>query len=125
MPVFILSLLIPTATMASEKKYPALIKRDEHGNESAALNTAVLLTIATEPAFRNKKYKEIAAEYIKRAQAEDPEFDKTFELDPKQGLFMGARLPETTTAEERQRIVDELKAKGYDAEIRMVGDIKK
>ncbi len=111
--------------MASEKKYPVAMKRDEHGNESAALDTTVFRTIAAEPAFRNKKYKEIAEEYIKRAQAEDPEFDKTFELDPEQGLFMGRRLPETATAEERQRIVDELKAKGYDAEIRMVGDVKK
>ncbi len=103
--------------MASDKKYPVVIKRDAAGNENAALDTAILMAIAAEPAFKDKKYREIAQEYIRRTAAEDPDFDQEFEVDPQRGVFMGAKLPQGTTEAERKRIVDELRAKGHDAEI--------
>ena len=111
--------------MASEKKYPVRMICDDAGNESAGLNLVICKRIAAEPVFKGKSHEEIAEEYIKRAAAEDPDLEATFEIDHSKGLFIAQRLPETTNAAERKRIVDQLNAKGFDAEIRKVGDIKK
>ena len=110
--------------MASEKKYPIRIAIDNDGNESVVMDPTTCRSIAAEPAFQDKKYKEIATEYLKRAAAEDPDIAKIIELDADREIFLGAQLSASTTKQEIDRIVNELKAKGYDAEIRMMGDAK-
>jgi hypothetical protein len=104
--------------MASEKKYPVEITRDADGNEQAALNSAVCEAIASEDAFKDKPLSVIAAEYVRRAKAEDPDMDAAFQLDPKQAFSLGASLPRDITGADLQKVVDELKAKGYNAGIR-------
>jgi hypothetical protein len=101
--------------MASEKKYPVEITRDADGNEQAALNSAVCEVIASEDAFKDKPLSVIAAEYVRRAKAEDRDMDAAFQL---QAFSLGASLPRDITGADLQKIVDELKAKGYNAEIR-------
>jgi hypothetical protein len=73
--------------MASEKKYPVEITRDADGNEQAALNSAVCEAIASEDAFKDKPLSVIAAEYVRRAKAEDPDMDAAFQL---QAFSLGA-----------------------------------
>ncbi len=101
------------------KKYPVEILVNEDGSESVKMDSTVCLQIGEEPAFRGARMSALAVEYLKRAAVEDPHAD-AFEIDTKKDMFLATILPNSTTDEQRQGIIHELRAEGINAEIKEI-----